>query len=230
MPLLGKKPIGTIAYLGGVMTVPEAFCRSWGQMIEYNADYLVEPNERICYHRATVSYHAFARNTIVEGMLGKWLLMLDTDISFDPDLAARMLHSLDKHGIDVLTAVYQYKSPPFSPVLYRSSDDGKGYEMIGDWDKEAEIFEVGSSGAGALLVRKSVYDRIRRETGEGPFDIIPPFSEDHSFFKRLQKLGVKAYCNPNIEVHHLRVQPLSLKDYDREAVRLGDRKEVGGFK
>ena len=33
------------------------------------------------------------------------------------------------------------------------------------------------------------YSRLK----ENPFDIIPPYGEDHSFFMRLKKLGIKAY-------------------------------------
>lgn len=227
--LMGKKVIGTIAYMGGVMTVPEVFCKAWGNMIQYNNDYLCEPNESISYDSVGVSYHSYARNCLVEKMRGDWLLMLDTDISFEPDIAARLLYRLNRYNIDVLTSLYQYKAPPHSPVVYAWEEKIKSYAPIGSWDSDADIFEIGSAGAGCLLVRRKVFERIR-QTKEGPFDILPPYSEDHSFFERLRKLDIKAYCCPHIEVNHLKVHPLSLEDYRRNDVDLSERKEIGGFR
>lgn len=227
--LIGRKPIGTIAYMGGVPTLPEPFVWSWGQMIQYNNDYLINGNESVFYDRATVSYHSFARNTLVQRMKGDWMLMLDTDHKFDPDVTARMLAKMNKYNIDVLVGLYLYKFEPHSPVLYRWNEENENLELIGDWDKDVELFEVGSSGGGCLLVKKSVFDRIKKELKEEPFDIIPPFSEDHSFFQRLRKLGIKAYCDPSIEFPHLTFKALTLKDYDKESIKLSPKYEVEGL-
>lgn len=221
--LLGKKPIGTIAYMGGLMAVPEQFMWSYGQMIQYNADYLVEPNECVYYIRSTISFHAAARNNVVDQMKGDWLLMLDTDHVFDPDIAARMVHRMERDNLEVLTALYQHKSPPYSPVLYRHGNDA--FQALGDWDKfdEQYYIPIGSSGAGCLMVKRSVFDRIKNKLKESPFDIIHPLGEDHSFFKRLYKLGIKAFCDPSIECHHLQVKPIALQDYKVEEMVLSDK-------
>jgi len=229
VPLYGKKVIGTVSYMGGVISVPEAFCNSWGKLVQWNSEYFCEGNETLLYDRVGVSYHAYARNCLVEKMKGDFLLMLDTDIVFDPDLLGRMINCMNKHKIDVLAGLYCYKAPPHSPVLYHWNKESEAFQPIGDWDKTAEIFEVGSSGAGCLLVKKSVYQRIKDELNEGPFDIINPWSEDHSFFRRLTKLGIKAYCNPNIYVSHISLKPIGLEDYDKNDVVLSDKYEVGGF-
>lgn len=221
-----SRPIGTVAYMGGVMAVPEAFTWSWGQMVAWNGEVLASPGTFIHYDRASVSYHAMARNSLADRMRGDWLLMLDCDHAFEPDLCARMVHRLELHGIDVLTGIYQFKNPPHSPVLY--VDEGDGPRALGKWESDG-LFQVHSAGAGCLMVRKGVFERIRAELGEAPFNIRPPFSEDHSFFQRLKDLNIPAYCDPRIEAHHLRVDALDLSRYDRSAVRLNDRIEVGGF-
>ena len=220
--ILGKKPIGTIGYMGGVLTVPEPFAWSFAQMVQYNTEYLCEPGQVVHYERATVSYHAYARNCLVERLRGDWLLMLDTDHQFEPDLAARMLHRLEQNSLDVLVGLYHYKSPPHSPVLYRWGK--KGLQPLGQWQrfKEPYLVPIGSSGAGCLMVRRQVFEKIRA-TGQSPFDIIPPFSEDHSFFKRLARLKIKAYCDPTIEYHHLAWKPLAAADFDASAVPLSRR-------
>ena len=225
--LLGKKIIGTISYMGGVPTVPEPFLHSWSQMIEYNADYLCETNERINYDNALISFHAAARNNLVDTMKGEWLLMLDTDHQFEPDLAARMLFCMNQYDIDVLTGIYTHKTPPHVPVIYKYEKNGFAPLVI--LEKNVRILEIDSAGAGCLMVRKSVFDRIR-EKGESPFDITHPYGEDHSFFLRLRKLKIKSYCNPHIECHHLAWKGTNIADIVLEDLQLKKRMDVKGMK
>ena len=228
MQVMGKKPIGTVAYMGGVMAVPEAFCWSFAQMVQYNTEYLCNPGEIVHYERATVSYHSYARNNICERVRGDWVLMLDCDHTFDPDILARMVNQMNTHNIDVLTAMYQYKKHPHNPVLYSWDKEDKNLELIGKWDESARLFEIGSAGGGTLLIKKSVINRIKRELGENPFDIIHPYSEDNSFFKRLKTLGIKAYCDPNIISNHLLVKELSMEDYDTSELTFSEKTNVEG--
>lgn len=225
--LEGKKAIGTVAYMGGVMSLPELFVWSWTQMLQYNAIYAMQPNADIFYTRATVSYHSMARNSLADSMRGDWLLMLDTDIAFDPDLLARMLFLFESEKLDVLSGLYLHKGHPHPPVLYTWSKDGEQLEHLGDWDKPEGryLIPIASAGAGCLLVRRSVFERIREELKESPFDIIHPYGEDHSFFRRLKKLGIQAYCDPSVEVNHLAMRPLGLKDYQPEPELIGERRE-----
>lgn len=228
--LYGKKPIGTIAYLGGVMALPEPFVWSWTQMIEYNATYLVEPNQSIHYTRSKASYHSFARNILSQQFFGDWILMLDTDHQFEPDIAARMLYKMNKYNLDVLVGIYQYKSPPYSPVLYKWNKKGNALEMIGKWDKNAELFEIGSAGGGCLMIKRSVFQRIKKELKQEPFDIKFPFSEDHSFFYRLKKLGITPYCDPSIQLPHLTYKAIDLNDFDTKGMKFSKRYVVQGLK
>lgn len=226
--LLGSKYIGTIAYMGGVMTVPERFCWSWSQMVQFNRDYLCDPGEDVLYVRSTISYHSAARNFLVDRMRGDWLLMLDTDHSFEPDLAVRMVNLMEKHQVDVLTGFYQFKGPPYSPVLFLTNEKGDGFNALGDWDPSVEILEVGSAGAGCLMVRRKVFERIKSELRCGPFDVTHPFSEDHSFFARLRELGIKAYCALNVRSCHLDFREVDLRDYDRDSLTFSQKTQVEG--
>lgn len=220
-----KQVIGTVAYLGGIPAVPEPFCWSWAQMIEFNNEYLCAQNETIHYSRTLNSFHSHARNEIVNHMYGEWLLMLDCDHAFEPDLVLRMLRVLNTYQIDVLCGVYMYKKEPYPPVLYQDnplykegiSHKSTMFAMVVDFDPTVHLYEIGSAGTGCLLVRRNIYDRIFDELGEMPFDIIHPHSEDHSFFRRLKKLGIKAFFSPQIECNHLMWKRLSLKDYDNSA-------------
>jgi hypothetical protein len=222
--IIGRKPIGTVAYMGGVPAVLESFCWSLAQLVAFSAHYACENTEFIHLDRSDHSFHSWARNALAERMLGDWLLMLDTDHQFEPDLLARLLHRMNTYDLDVVTAVYQFKRPPHSPVLYgwlkpagsEGADAGvePGLVPLAGWGEAGDVMEVAAAGAGSLLVRRRVFERIEAELKERPFDVIGQGGEDLSFFRRLRKLGLKAYVDPRVECHHLQVRPLSLADYD----------------
>lgn len=226
--LLGSKTVGTIAYMGGVMNVPEKFCWSWSQMVQYNREYLIEPGEDVLYIRSQISYHSAARNNLVDRARGDWLLMLDTDHSFEPDLAVRMVNLLDKHELDVLTGFYQYRGKPYSPVIFMLNEKKDSFNGIGDWDPKLEILQVDSAGAGCLLVRRRIFDRIKKELKCNPFDVRHPFSEDHSFFFRLHELGIKAHCALHVKANHLEIRELDLDDYDKDVLTFNEKTMVEG--
>ena len=219
--------VGTIGYMGGVMALPEPFVWSWTEMIQYNHDYVCDPGERIYYIRATNSFHSFARNTLVKQFKGDWLLMLDTDHAFEPDILGRMMKTIAlKPEVQVLTALYQYKGAPHAPKLYRFGKDYKDFNVLGKWDIPKSRDKVGGkylvpidlAGAGCLLVKREVFERMNKRFKQEPFDIIPPYGEDNSFFLRLKKLGIQAYCDPTIEYHHLEYKEVSMKDFDSESL------------
>lgn len=220
--IIGKKTIGSVIYMGGVMSLPEPFVWSWSEMLQFNSEFMESPTERINYNRATVSYHSFARNSMVDQIQGDWILMLDTDVTFTPDILMRMLNKLDKFNIDVLVAPYLYKSAPHPPVLYGYNVKTKEKTIMGDWDRsdKVDLIPIRGAGAGCLLIRKRVFDKIKQKLKCSPFDIYTdkngsPLSEDHSFFERLWQLKIPAYACPDIFVNHLIYRELKVdKDYD----------------
>lgn len=229
--LLGSKVIGTVAHMSGGLTEPAPFVQSWSEMIQYNYENLLNPGELIKYDRATVSYHSFARDGLIDQMRGDWILMLDSDIAFDPDIAARMLNKMNQHNIEVLTGIYPYKGSLHAPVLYGYNPKTKHRFVIGDWDETVDVQECDGAGGGCLMIRKSVVEKIKK-TGESLFAIKEPFSEDNSFFLRCRELGIKTYFSPNIQVRHLTYRELSVdKDYPKEKRASLSKKEneVSGF-
>lgn len=226
--LLGKKIIGTVGYLGGVPAILEKFMWSWTQMIQYNNDYLVSPNEQIFYTRATVSYHSYARNNLSDAVQGDWILMLDADHEFEPDVVARMLHYFDKDNLDVLVGLYHYTLPPYLPKIYRFNKKMTNVEQIAKWDDIGGnyLIPIEAAGAGCLLVRKRVLRQMEKQFKCKPFDIKPPFSEDLSFFYRLKKMGIGVYCAPMIEFPHLQIKTIKLKDFDNNDLPIGKKVDV----
>ncbi len=227
--LLRKTIIGTIAYLGGLPANLEAFTWAWGQLIQYNSEYVCDPFKAEIIHldKATVSLHDFARNSLVERFLGGWLWMTDTDHVFEPDIVSRMLFLSNKYGLDVVTAIYRHRAGPGCPVLYQWDDDGVFALPIADWDRNVEALQVGSAGAGCLLVRRGVFERIAAELGEAPFNRFDHYGEDHAFFKRCQRLGIPVYALTRVESPHIVVDTLKMSDY--EPGEAATRQETMGY-
>lgn len=223
--------IGTIAYMGGVPAVLEEFCWAWSQMVQYNADYACGPKEQILYLRTKVSDHAFARSVLAASFQGDWLLMLDTDHQFEPDLAARLLREFEANDLDVLTGFYTYRQPPYAPVLFVKNPYGV-LQNLGAWDKpegdRPYLTPIDAAGGGCLLVRRRVFERIATELHEQPFAHRGAFSEDHSFFDRCRELGIQAYCCPSIESPHLTVRTVTLADYDTTDLPISERIPLTG--
>lgn len=227
--LLTNRCIGTVARMGGCPALLTEFTDSLVDMVVWNAQYLCGVGEVVHYPRPPrVSIHDVARNAIAESMRGDWVLMLDTDHAFEPDLCMRLLNVAQQTEAEVVTGLYTYRQPPHSPVLYRQN--GNGLYPLGAWDEDLSAIEVDSAGAGCLLVYRRVFEVIHEELDEKPFDRISHYGEDHSFFLRLKKLGIKAVCNPRVECHHLQVRPLKLADYNRDSVELNEPEKAMGYR
>lgn len=225
--LSSKKCIGTVAYLGGLPANLEAFTWSMVNLVSFSHEYVCGPGQTIHWDRTTHSFHTVARNDLVKSMRGDWLLMLDTDHQFEPDLLARLLNRMNQLEADVIVGAYQHRAPPFGPTMWMFTDDEGTPKQLAHWPQVGgkdgtEAIQVDVAGAGCLLVKRRVFRRITEELGEEPFSVREykgTVGEDFAFFRRLHKLGIVTICDPRIECHHLYVKPLSIeKDYDRAGV------------
>lgn len=226
--LIRRRVVGTIAYMGGVPALLSEFTWAWSQMLLFNRDYLCGPTEDVFYDRATVSDHAFARNMLAARAKGDWLLMIDTDHSFEPDLAVRLVRELTDYDLDVVSGRYHYKGAPHPPLWFLRQEDGT-LGHLGAWDDPGGryLVPIASAGAGVLLIRRRVFARIAAELNEQPFGHRGSMSEDHSFFDRCHQLGIEAYGAPHIESLHLTSRGVGAADYAPDPALLGPRRTVG---
>lgn len=207
-----RHAVGTIAYLGGFLAPPDPFVWSFIQCIVFSQEALaLKPGEFVHPARSQYGRNDWARNQLAREFLGDWLLMIDADMKFDPDIGARLLLRMMRDDLDVVTGLYCFKDRPDSPVLYKWNEATDTHEVVWQWPKEEDIFPVDSAGGGALLVRRKVFDRLREAfPNDGPFDRIGKHGEDHSFFRRLKMIGVQAWCAWRVQSGHLRYDPVTL--------------------
>lgn len=194
-------------------------------MIQHNAELLCEPAQYVHYIKATFSDHAPARNSLVTQFLGDWLVQLDTDHAFDPDLVARLVRLADRYGVDVVSGMYQMKGAPHVSVIW-AGDPMQPIVRLPD--NPPPLLEIQSAGAGCLFVRRSVFELMAKTfPGVGAFDRIGINSEDHSFFQRCRELKIPCYLAPKIHSAHLRVAPVEWHDLNPETVQI-QTQMVGG--
>jgi len=209
--LKGDTPMGTIAYLGYLPFQYETFSFNMLEMAIYNAKKFKKP---IHYDVVRSSSQAVSRNVIAKQIIGDWVLMIDTDQTFDPDLAYRMIKVMNERKLHILTGAYIYKKKPYLPTIYFWDKKKNCYRSVEHWvtkKKKLDIFQCHAAGAGCLLVKRWVFDYIQQELNEDPFTIRKPFDnpksdplgEDLSFFDRCRQLDIQVICDPRITVGHL---------------------------
>lgn len=223
-PLLRNRTpfVGTIGYMGGVPALMSEWVWSWTQMLAFNSEHF--GSGAVHYEKAAQSFHSSARNELAAKMKGDWLLQMDTDHEFDPDICARLVETFEQHNLDVLCGLYYMRQWPHLPVIFKYFDDiltPEGEPLsrpIVAWTGDTPIIQVSGTGGGCLLVRRRVFDRIRRELKCEPFDIRHPWSEDHSFFMRLHSLEIPVYCDTRVQCYHLTTKRVTGNDFVRDAL------------
>ncbi len=210
--LIEWKAKGTVAKMWADND-PEQFVNSYTQALLFSQMSLCGPREFLYPAWARLSWHESARNGLAEEALGDWILMLDTDHEFAPDVLTRLLYLRQKHSTRVLSAIYLNKHVHI-PVANIWGPNNSIHQLT-EWDWNADIVEVGPVGAGCLLIDTSVFKDINKHLdGVAPFSIIQGLSEDYSFCLRCRQLGIPIYLAPKVESHHLgHRNPLRVEDY-----------------
>lgn len=121
-----------------------------------------------------------------QGYKCEWLLFLDSDITFPADALERLL----AHDKDIVGATYARRTPPHSNLA--KPKDGAPATVSG-------LVEVDALPTGCLLIRMSVFEKLRRpyfrcgalEEGERIDDIEGPatLGEDYNFCRDAKAAG-----------------------------------------
>ncbi len=148
-----------------------------------------------------VSYYVHAgsmlhaqRNEIAENVRGEWLLFLDDDMVFPPDLLRRLL----AHDKDIVGALAFRRVEPFLPCIARWDESSQSMVTIRDL-AFGELMEVDGIGMGCTLIRKRVFEAIPRPY----FSFRGSLSEDFSFCRAAAEHGFKIHCDAGLTVGHV---------------------------
>lgn len=132
-----------------------------------------------------------------------YVLWLDSDMVFKPDTLIRMMDTLQKNDLDILTGLCFRRVPPYTPTLFDKLEMDGGNCIHTEFDEiPEELFEVGGCGFAAVLMKTDVFLDVSAKFG-AMFTPIGSNGEDASFCMRARECGYKIYCDPKIVIGHV---------------------------
>ena len=125
------------------------------------------------------------------------LLMIDSDIIFTPIQVEVMERHLE--NVPAVTGVYTLGNRPNVACLYKRSEED--YELT---DIPKTFAPVDACGAGFFGLSKKLVQTLPKNAFDGVLEDGVQHGEDISVCHRINKMGLKIYCDPELKVGHLR--------------------------
>lgn len=179
-------------------TVPALFCQSLA-LLQREGDTIVG------FQVGSLVYNA--RNELARQAIkseADWVLWLDSDMVFEPDLLKKMLKVCEENDIDFLTGLCFRRKPPYTPTLFDRLDKmehGASYTTI--MSVPEGRFKVGGCGFAGVLMSTDVLLSVAARFGGRMFDPLEGFGEDVSFCWRARQCGYEIWCDSDIELGHI---------------------------
>ena len=133
-----------------------------------------------------------------------YVLWLDSDMVFEPDLLERMAGVLRENNLDILTGLYFRRVPPYTPVLFDTLEIRDDQTCM--WTEFTEIpnhlFKVGGCGFGCIFMKTDAFYDVQSKFG----NMFAPFGstgEDLAFCWRARQCGYEIWCDPTIICGHV---------------------------
>ena len=165
------------------------------------------------YLKASLVYDA--RNQITRYALEKggydYILWLDSDMTFGPDLLERLIDDAEgrEDGVrkDMVTGLCFGRRPPFRPCIYSRLDvetDGKMVRPTSEnyygYPRDS-VFPVEACGFACVLMRMDVLEAMG--IYGVPFFPVGGLGEDLTFCWRARKLEIQPWCDSRLKIGHI---------------------------
>lgn len=163
-----------------------------------------------------------------------YLLFIDCDQTFDPDIVWNLVYVAQEHNLPVLSGVtfsWEYQgraqSAPYGevrPVAFAWNEAEQRFAIMSDIPSDA-LMKVSGMGAACLLIRRDVIEHLQEAYGDNWFSpymmmdhsgcIEDWFSEDMSFMRRLLDHAIDVHCHTGILLGHHKSIYLNTEVYTR---------------
>lgn len=155
----------------------------------------------------------FARNKIATKALNQgadYLLFLDDDMVFKPDLLVNLL----KHDKNIVGAMTFIRTEPHEPSFYTRNSDGETFNPIYIWKPKA-LVECDAIGMAATLIKRVVFEKMKEDSQEkhGVWGFYEGYAEDLNFCSRATSFGVKIFCDTSQIAGHISTKIIGYEDY-----------------
>ena len=163
------------------------------------------------YLKASLVYDA--RNQLTRYVLEKggydYVLWLDSDMTFEPDLLDRMMESIE--GKEAVTGLCFGRKPPFKPCIYKKLDVKQTPTENGpmllpeaenwfDYPRD-QLFKVDACGFACVLMRTNVLEKML--VYGVPFFPVGGLGEDLTFCWRAKKQDIQFWCDSRLKIGHI---------------------------
>lgn len=179
-------------------SVPTRFCQSLA-MLQRAGDTMIG------FEIGSLVY--MARNNLARQAIkseADWVLWLDSDMVFQPDLLQRMLAVCTENDIDFLTATCFRRKPPYTPCLFdRLQKIGRGASYTALLSVPDGRFKVEGCGFAGVLLSTDVLLSVAAKFDGRMFDPMDGFGEDVAFCWRARQCGYDIWCDSSIEMGHV---------------------------
>lgn len=179
-------------------TVPAFFCQSLA-LLQRAGDTMIG------FEVGSLVYNA--RNNLARQAVkseADYVLWLDSDMVFGPDLLQRMMKVCTENDIDFLTGLCFRRKPPYTPTLFDKLEKvGNGASYTALMSVPDGRFKVGGCGFAGVLMSLDVLLSVMAKFEGRMFDPLPGFGEDLSFCWRARQCGYDIWCDSDIELGHV---------------------------
>ena len=169
-------------------------------------------NKLLALEANSLVYNARAHLTMKAIEIGaKWIMFIDSDMVFEPDVIDRLLDTAIENDADLVTGLYFKRKFPTTPVIcnevYWSQDPQTG-ELDGgantyvDYPRDS-VFPIEACGMACTLIKMDAIQDCANACRMSPYQPLPGLSEDFSFCFRMKQLGKKMLCDSRVKVGHI---------------------------
>lgn len=164
------------------------------------------------------------RNSIVRAFLSdpraEWLFMVDTDMTFQPDVLERFLEVADKKERPILGGLcYGMGGEGLFPTLYHFN--GENFIRSEGYPDES-VVPVDGTGAACLFIHRTVFEKMAEAFKEpSPWfaeSVLPgghqEMGEDMTFCLRARSLGFPIYIHTGIQFGHIKEFEITREFYE----------------
>ena len=186
---------------------------------------------------------------VAEKYGAEWMLMLDADMVFDPQVPYQLLDAADPVERPILSALYfgyikSNLANGFNAIWMRKYTDGYRTLMYDDLNINQEIVELDAVGMGCCLIHRSVFDKMTadadplqfrrlqwfgREIIDHESGIIGRYGEDVAFCHRAQQSGFKIYGHAGITLEHIKSRKENINTFMERLQVKAAPKELNGL-
>jgi|SRR6185295_720332 len=125
------------------------------------------------------------------------VFIVEDDSMFPPATVINLL----THDKDVVTGLCPNRTWPFPAYVYGdANEEGLQYYKLQDYDQG--LIRVKATGMGGILIKMSVFDKLKKPYFVNTFKGEQEWGQDIYFQKSLIDAGIEVYCDTNVPIWH----------------------------